>query len=52
MTMMFVTQTTKIENILGWKKAVSNINNIVSSFLLNKPLNIYMSSFRGLKKKL
>ena len=35
---------------LGWKKAVSNLNNIVSSFLLSKPLNIYMSSFRGLKK--
>ena len=37
---------------LGWKKAVSNLNNIVSSFLLSKPLNIYMSSFRGLKKNI
>jgi len=34
-----------------WKKIISNINNIISSFLLNKPLKIYMSSFRGLKKK-
>lgn len=33
-----------------WKKAVSYINNVVSSFLLNKSLKIYMSSFRGLKK--
>ena len=32
---------------LRWKKIVSDINNIVSSFLLNKPLNIYLSSFRG-----
>jgi len=36
----------------GWKKIVSKINNIVSSFLLDKPLNIYMSSFRGIKKKI
>ena len=35
---------------LIWKKIVSNLNNIVSSFLLGKPLHIYMSSFRGLKK--
>ena len=35
-----------------WKKAVSKINNVVSSFLLNKPLKIYMSSFRGLNKKI
>ena len=34
-----------------WKKIVSKINNIVSSFLLNKPLNIYLSSFRGLKRE-
>ena len=34
----------------GWKRAVSSINNIVSSFLLNKPLKIYMSSFRGINK--
>ena len=30
---------------LTWKKIVSKINNVVSSFLLNKPLNVYMSSF-------
>lgn len=35
---------------IKWKKAVSSINNIVSSFLLNKPFHIYLSSFRGLKK--
>ncbi|OUX53235.1 MAG: hypothetical protein CBE47_03640 [Pelagibacteraceae bacterium TMED287] len=33
-----------------WKKIVSKINNIVSSFLLNKQLNIYMSSYRGIKR--
>ena len=32
-----------------WKKIVSKINNIVSSFLLNKPAK-YLSSFRGLKE--
>lgn len=37
---------------LTWKKIVSKINNIVSSFLLNKPLNVYMSSFRGLNRKI
>ncbi len=36
----------------SWKKTISIINNIVSSFLLNKPLNIYMSSFRGLKRNI
>ena len=30
---------------IKWKKIVSRINNIVSSFLLNKPFHIYMSSF-------
>jgi undecaprenyl-phosphate 4-deoxy-4-formamido-L-arabinose transferase len=35
---------------IRWKRLVSYINNIVSSFLLNKPFYIYMSSFRGLKK--
>jgi len=34
----------------SWKKLVSNLNNIVSSFILNKPLKIYMSSFRGFRK--
>ena len=37
---------------VNWKKAVSYINNVVSSFLLNKSLKIYMSSFRGLKKNI
>lgn len=35
-----------------WKHLLSNINNIISSFLLNKPLRIYMSSFRGFTKKI
>ena len=35
-----------------WKKIVSIINNIVSSFLLDKPIKIYMSSFRGINKKI
>ncbi len=35
-----------------WKKFLSQINNIVSSFLLGKPLKIYMSSFRGLKRSI
>ena len=33
-----------------WKKFVSWLNNLISSYLLNKPLKIYMSSFRGFKK--
>ena len=37
---------------LSWKKAVSNINNIISSLLLGKPIGIYMSSFRGLNKNI
>ncbi len=32
---------------IKWKKAVSWLNNIISSFLLNKPFHIYLSSFRG-----
>tara|TARA_B100001057_G_scaffold71463_1_gene65719 strand:+ start:4194 stop:4982 length:789 start_codon:yes stop_codon:yes gene_type:complete len=35
-----------------WKKILSYLNNLISSFLLNKPLNIYMSSFRGLNRKI
>tara|TARA_B100001248_G_scaffold64627_1_gene45126 strand:+ start:4464 stop:5252 length:789 start_codon:yes stop_codon:yes gene_type:complete len=35
-----------------WKKNVSKLNNLISSFLLDKPISIYMSSFRGLKKKI
>ena len=37
---------------IKWKKLVSKVNNIVSSFLLNKPFHIYMSSFRGIKKEI
>ena len=33
------------------KRIISQINNIVSSFLLNKPFKIYLSSFRGFKKR-
>jgi len=33
-----------------WKKFVSWLNNIVSSYLLNKPFNIYMSSYRAFVK--
>ena len=36
----------------NWKKFVSWSNNIVTSFLLNKPFYIYLSSFRGLKKNI
>ena len=32
-----------------WKKVISYLNNVYSSFLFNKPLNIYHSSFRGFK---
>jgi undecaprenyl-phosphate 4-deoxy-4-formamido-L-arabinose transferase len=35
---------------VGWKKFVSKLNNIVSSFILDKPLKVYMSSFRGFTK--
>jgi polyisoprenyl-phosphate glycosyltransferase len=37
---------------VGWKKFVSNLNNIVSSFILNKPLKIYMSSFKGFREEI
>ena len=33
-----------------WKKFVSWSNNLVSSYLLNKPYYIYLSSFRGTKE--
>ena len=36
---------------IGWKKFVSKLNNLVSSFILNKPLKIYMSSFRGFTRE-
>jgi len=34
-----------------WKIFLSYMSNIVSSFLLKKPLKIYCSSFKGFKKK-
>ena len=37
---------------IGWKKFVSNLNNIISSFILNKPLKIYMSSYRGMVEEI
>ena len=33
----------------AWKKIISYLNNVYSSFLFNKPMNIYHSSFRGFK---
>ena len=35
-----------------WKKVVSRLNNLIASYLLNKPIKIYMSSFRGFKKEI
>ena len=35
-----------------WKKIASNLNNLISSFLLNKPLKIYMSSYRGFTRNI
>ena len=35
-----------------WKKVVSWINNLVSSYLINRPYTLYLSSYRGLKKKI
>jgi undecaprenyl-phosphate 4-deoxy-4-formamido-L-arabinose transferase len=35
-----------------WKRSVSWINNIFSSFLFDKPIDIYLSSFRGFNKKI
>lgn len=35
-----------------WKHFISWLNNLVSSYLLNKPIKIYLSSFRGFKKKI
>ena len=35
-----------------WKIFFSNLSNIISIFFLNKPLNIYCSSFKGFKKKI
>ena len=36
----------------AWKKFVSWLNNLISSYLLNKPYNIYMSSYRAFRKKI
>ena len=36
----------------NWKKFVSWSNNIVSSIIMNKPFNIYTSSFKGIKKEI
>ena len=35
-----------------WKKIVSWTNNLASSYLLNRPYKLYLSSYRGLKKKI
>ena len=35
-----------------WKKAVSYINNIFSSYLFDKPFKVYLSSFRGFNSKI
>ena len=37
---------------LLWKKTVSYLNNIFSSFLFNKSIKIYLSSYRGFDSKL
>ena len=36
----------------AWKKFVSWTNNLVSSYLLNRPYKLYLSSYRGVKKKI
>ena len=33
-----------------WKRTVSWLNNVVSSFLMDKPFKIYTSSYKGIKK--
>ena len=35
-----------------WKKWVSWLNDIISSFLINKPLSLYLSTFRGIKSNI
>ena len=37
---------------VAWKKGVSYLNNIFSSFLFNKSFKIYLSSYRGFDSKL
>ena len=34
------------------KKIISQINNVISSFLLKKPINIYLSSYKGFNEKI
>ena len=34
-----------------WKKTVSWLNNLISSFLMNKEFKIYTSSYKGLKRE-
>ena len=41
------------ENLTLLKEGIIvNLNNVISSFILNKPLRIYMSSYRGMVKKI
>ena len=35
-----------------WKRVVSWLNNVISSFLMDKPLKIYTSSYKGIKKNI
>ena len=35
-----------------WKRIVSWLNNLVSSYLLNRPYKLYLSSFRAIKKEI
>ena len=36
----------------AWKKIVSWLNNLISSYLLNRPYRLYLSSFRAIKKEI
>lgn len=35
-----------------WKKIGSNFNNLVATLLLNKPKELYLSSFKGIKREI
>ena len=35
-----------------WKVLISSINNIFSSFIFNKPFNIYLSSLKGINRNI
>lgn len=37
---------------ITWKRLISWLNNIFASYLFDKPMKIYFSSFRGFKKKI